>query len=177
MPKYYTKKGDIIHNPSAYAKTGAPMYTTKHSESKDINEKTFIYKLNLQDNKKYIGKTVDVNRRMKQHFSGGGSKVTKKFKPLHGEIVDEVPGFLSDDAEQYHTETQINKHGYSNVRGGKYVNSKTLNKSNTQHKTKTHTNVTCFKCGKQGHYANQCYASNNEKGSKGFSSFDSEDDY
>ena len=77
MPQYYTKKGDIIHNPSAYAKTGAPMYTTKYAESKDINEKTFIYKLNLQDNKKYIGKTVDVNRRMKQHFSGGGSKVTK----------------------------------------------------------------------------------------------------
>ena len=26
MPDYYTKQGKKIHNPSAYAKTGAPMY-------------------------------------------------------------------------------------------------------------------------------------------------------
>ena len=33
MPNYYTNRGDKIYNPSAYAKTGAPMYKTKYSES------------------------------------------------------------------------------------------------------------------------------------------------
>ena len=42
----------------------------------------------------------------------------------------------------------IQKHGYNNVRGGSYVNSKTLQKSNLP---------TCFNCGKKGHYSNQCF--------------------
>ena len=29
MKTYYTKNGTIINNPSAYAKTSAPMYKTK----------------------------------------------------------------------------------------------------------------------------------------------------
>ena len=54
MPTYYTKNGTIINNPSAYAKTSAPMYKTKYSESKNINEPTQIYKLNLEGGKKYM---------------------------------------------------------------------------------------------------------------------------
>jgi predicted GIY-YIG superfamily endonuclease len=155
MPDYYTKKGVKIHNPTAYAKTGAPMYKSRVSKT-DINAPTSIYKLNLESGKKYIGKTKDIDRRMDQHFSGGGAEVTKKFKPIDGEIIDECPGFFSDKAEQKHTDKNIKKYGYNNVRGGKYVNSKTLHDSG---KKKT---ITCFKCGKTGHYANQCYS--NTKG-------------
>ena len=43
---------------------------------------------------KYIGKTVDIDRRIDQHFSGKGSKVTQKFKPIDGEIVDVCNGFF-----------------------------------------------------------------------------------
>lgn len=125
MTTYYTKYGKIIYNPSAYAKTGAPMYTSKHGEN--INKPTFIYKLELEQGKKYIGKTTSYNNRMNQHFTGNGSKVTKKFKPISSKIIDKVPGFLAEEAEQYHTEKNIKYHGYDNVRGGFYVNSKTLN--------------------------------------------------
>ena len=55
MPIYYTKNGDYIRNPKSYAKTGAPMYKTKYGETKNINKKTDIYKLELEDGKKYIG--------------------------------------------------------------------------------------------------------------------------
>ena len=153
MPTYYTQSGQKIRNSEAYARTGAPMYTTKHTESKDINAPTAIYKMNLEGGKKYVGKTTNVDRRMDQHFSGNGAKVTKKFKPINAKVVDEVPGFFSDDVEQEYTEEYIDKYGYENVRGGMYTNSKTLKKSSPKKK-----GVTSYKCGRQGHYATQCYA-------------------
>ena len=128
MPQYYTKNGDKIKNPEAYAKTGAPMY--KYNSNVNINETTQIYKLNLEDGKKYVGKTTNIDKRINQHFSGNGAKVTKKFKPIDGKVVDECHGYFSDKLEQKHTEKYINKHGYNNVRGGKYTNSKTLKSNN-----------------------------------------------
>jgi len=129
MPTYYTQTGTIIRNPEAYAKTGAPMYKTKNTRSTDINQQHDIYKLNCSNGKKYIGKTTDIDRRINQHATGNGAKVTQKFKPKTFEVVDSCPGFFSDELEQYHTEENITDHGYENVRGGKYTNSKTLHKT------------------------------------------------
>ena len=127
MTKYYTKNGTYIRNPAAYAKTGAPMYKDRNIYSTNINQPTYIYKLNLENEKKYIGKTTNINQRMNQHFTGKGSKVTKKYVPIDGEIIDKCHGYFSNNIEQKHTNKYIKKHGYNNVRGGKYVNSKTLN--------------------------------------------------
>ena len=49
-----------------------------------------------------------------------GAKVTKKFKPINAKVIDEVPGFFSDDVEQEYTEEYIDKYGYENVRDGVY---------------------------------------------------------
>tara|TARA_Y100000389_G_C17469360_1_gene528842 strand:- start:1642 stop:2085 length:444 start_codon:yes stop_codon:yes gene_type:complete len=147
MPKYYTQYGTLIRNPEAYASTGAPMFThfyTKYGNiinnpsqyfknggelyyDEDINEETTIYKVNCKHTKKYIGKTNNLERRIEQHFTGNGSEVTKKFKPKSYNIIDTVPGFFANDAEQFYTEEYIDQYGYSNVRGGRYTNSKTLN--------------------------------------------------
>lgn len=130
MP-YYTEKGSYIYNPTAYAKTGAPMYKTRYKRSPNINMETDIYQLELENDKKYIGKTTDIDRRMEEHFNGSGSKVTKKFRPIEGKIIDTCPGYFSNRLEQKYTNKCINKYGYSKVRGGKYVNSKTLKKTET----------------------------------------------
>ena len=58
--KYYTQNGTLIYNPTAYAKTDCSMYTTKYEDTANINEDTYIYKLNLENGKKYIGKTIDM---------------------------------------------------------------------------------------------------------------------
>ena len=42
MPTYYTESGEKIRNPEAYALTGAPIYDSKKSGSKDINKETDI---------------------------------------------------------------------------------------------------------------------------------------
>lgn len=149
---YYTKSGQYIRKPEAYARTTAPMYKTKRENTSNINQLTDIYKLSLEHNKTYVGKTIDIDRRMNQHFSGNGSKVTKKFAPLKGKVIDSCPGYFADKLEQEHTKSYIKKNGYDNVRGGTYTNSKTLKTSSPQKQ------ITCYKCGKQGHYSNSCYS-------------------
>ena len=130
MPNsYYTKNGNYIRNPNAYANTGSPMYKTRNSKSVNINKSTDIYKLSLENGKTYIGKTTNINRRMEQHFSGNGSKVTQKFAPIKGKVIDSCPGYFADNLENKHTKQYIKKQGYNNVRGGSYTNSKTLKRN------------------------------------------------
>ena len=43
--KYYTKNGTLIYNPTAYAKTGDSMYTTKYENTANINKYIFISKI------------------------------------------------------------------------------------------------------------------------------------
>ena len=160
MSKYYTKNGCLIKNPDAYSKTGAPMYTNRNSQN--INKKTYIYKLNLEYGKKYIGKTQNLDKRMNDHFSGNGSKVTQKFKPINGEVIDETYGYISSEVEHYHTEQYIKKYGYKNVRGGYYTNSQTLEKNKKTKSKKTKNN--CYKCGRAGHMSYDCYASTHKNG-------------
>ena len=134
--KYYTQNGEYIKNPKGYAKTGAPMYESQSIyDTNDINKETFIYKLDLEDGKIYIGKTGNVQKRMKQHFSGDGARVTKKFKPIKCKVLDSCPGFLANEIEQLYTNKYIVEYGYNNVRGGKYTNSTSLHRSNINEET------------------------------------------
>ena len=84
MPIFYTKSGVVVKNPEAYAETGAPMFDYKGN---NINKLHTIYKVNCENGKKYIGKTTDIERRIYQHATGNGAKVTQKFKPKTYEIV------------------------------------------------------------------------------------------
>ena len=135
--KYYTQNGEYIKNPKGYAKTGAPMYESQSIyDTDDINKETFIYKLDLEDGKIYIGKTGNVQKRMKQHFSGDGARVTKKFKPINCEVLDSCPGFLANEIEQLYTNKYIVDYGYNNVRGGKYTNSTSLHRTKINEETR-----------------------------------------
>ena len=135
--KYYTQTGEYIKNPKGYAKTGAPMYESQSIyDTNDINKETFIYKLDLEDGKIYIGKTGNVQKRMKQHFSGDGARVTKKFKPIKCKVLDSCPGFLANEIEQLYTNKYIVEYGYNNVRGGKNTNSTSLHRTKINEETR-----------------------------------------
>ena len=42
----------------------------------------FIYIIELENNKYYIGKTSNPDFRINQHFNGDGSMWTRKYKPI-----------------------------------------------------------------------------------------------
>ena len=74
----------------------------------------FVYTLELEDNKWYIGYSEEVDFRIACHFSGQGSEWTKQHKPVR--IVDVQPGDLQ--IEELTTLAMMAKHGWQNVRGG-----------------------------------------------------------
>ena len=121
----YNICGSPVYNPLAYSKTYAPMF--EKMSNININQITYIYLIYLEYGKIYIGKTTNIQRRLREHYNGIGSMVTKKFRPINHKIIDKCPGYYSDKLEQQYTDEFISKYGYDNVRGGKYVNSHTLN--------------------------------------------------
>lgn len=76
--------------------------------------KNYIYVLKLIDERYYVGRTGNILRRVKQHFSGYGSKYTKAYKPLK---VIEVVEEMTNDDERKMTFKYVDKYGWEKVRG------------------------------------------------------------
>ena len=52
--------------------------------------KNYVYVLELEDERYYVGRTCNFAQRMGEHFGGNGSIYTKKYKPLKiKEVVEE----------------------------------------------------------------------------------------
>lgn len=76
--------------------------------------KNYIYVLKLIDERYYVGRTGNILRRIKQHFSGYGAKYTKEFKPL--KVIEVKEEFTNDD-ERKMTFKYVDKYGWEKVRG------------------------------------------------------------
>lgn len=77
----------------------------------------YIYCLELLENKYYIGKTMNYNKRIDEHIEGTGSKWTRVYKPIKVIfVVDEE----TENDENLYTYAYMIKYGVSNVRGGYY---------------------------------------------------------
>ena len=83
----------------------------------------FVYVLKLENNKWYVGYSADIEVRIASHFIGNGSLWTKKFKPL--EVVSVKPGDTL--LENLTTISLMAKHGFEDVRGGKWCKIEMLN--------------------------------------------------
>ena len=111
----------------------------------------FIYALELQQGKYYVGKTENPQFRMERHFDSNGSVWTKKYKPVC--LVELIPNCDDYDEDKY-TRMYMDKYGIDNVRGGSYI-SVELETSKKEYLEKT--THKCCKCGINGHFAEQCY--------------------
>jgi hypothetical protein len=113
----------------------------------------YIYVLELENDKYYIGKTNYPNIRINKHFNNNGSQWTSKYKPIK---VIEILANLDDFDEDKITLQYMKSKGIDNVRGGSFV---TLNlDENTikfiERMLNNSTNK-CFKCGGD-HFIKDC---------------------
>ena len=114
----------------------------------------YIYILQLEHGKYYIGKTISPSFRLDSHFNSNGSAWTKLYKPI--KMVELIPNCDDYDEDKY-TRMYMDKYGVDNVRGGSFV-SVQLEQPTINHLTqmKNGTNDKCFTCGKFGHFSKNC---------------------
>ena len=114
----------------------------------------FIYVIQLQEGKYYIGKTDNPQFRLEIHFSSSGSVWTKKYKPI--KVLELVSNCDNFDEDKY-TMKYMEKYGINNVRGGSFCEVK-LSDSNRTTLEQIMKGVTdkCYICGKNDHFANDC---------------------
>jgi hypothetical protein len=76
--------------------------------------RSYIYVLELIDDRYYIGRTSNFMQRMNDHFTGSGSEYTKKYKPIKIiEVTEETN--LTDERDK--TLEYMRIYGYEKVRG------------------------------------------------------------
>lgn len=76
--------------------------------------KNYIYVLELEDERYYVGRTSNFFQRMNEHFGGNGSVYTKKYKPIK---IKEVIEEKNNSDERDKTLEYMKIYGYEKVRG------------------------------------------------------------
>jgi hypothetical protein len=114
----------------------------------------YIYILQLEQGKYYIGKTSNPQFRIESHFNLNGSSWTIKYKPI--KLIKLIPNCDDYDEDKY-TRIYMDKYGIKNVRGGSYVKIE-LDTTTITHlqQMSNGTNNKCFLCSKEGHFAKDC---------------------
>jgi len=114
----------------------------------------FIYILQLEQGKYYVGKTDNPTIRLTNHYESSGSAWTKKYKPV--QIYQIIPDCDNYDEDKY-TKIYMDKFGIDQVRGGSFC---TIELNNEVKKLIQQginsSNDNCYKCSKFGHFANSC---------------------
>ena len=114
----------------------------------------YIYILQLESNKYYIGKTNIPKYRIYDHFNFKGSLWTKKYKPL--KVINLLKNCDDYDEDKW-TLIYMKKNGINNVRGGSFCE---FNLSNEKVKFIREmlysANNKCYICGEDGHFSKTC---------------------
>lgn len=114
-----------------------------------------IYVLRCEEEKYYVGKSTNINKRLKQHFKQKkGSCWTRLYKPLQ---IYEIRRKCDEFDEEKITLQYMKKFGINNVRGGSYTRLQ-LTKYEINHLVRLirSSEDRCFVCGSRDHFAKQC---------------------
>jgi hypothetical protein len=118
----------------------------------------YIYILQLEQKKYYVGKTINPSFRMDTHFTSNGSAWTKLYNPI--KMIELIPDCDDYDEDKY-TLMFMEKYGIENVRGGSFVSVK-LKPSTIEHLNLmiNGSSNRCFICKNLGHFAKDCEQKN-----------------
>ncbi len=124
--------------------------------------KEYIYVLELNNDKYYVGKTKDIAKRFNDHKSQKGSAWTK-LHSLQGCKIIEIYECTSLFDEDKYTLEYMNKIGVDNVRGGSYSNCiLTIEQLNNITRALRNANNLCMTCGESDHYSDMCSMHKND---------------
>jgi hypothetical protein len=116
----------------------------------------YIYVIELEDGKYYVGKTYDVKKRFQEHFEGGESSAawTRLHNPRR--IIRVINSREMFDEEKY-TLQYMAKYGVENVRGGSYcmVNLPKEQVEAAQNIIRNELDQ-CYICYQKGHFSKDC---------------------
>jgi predicted GIY-YIG superfamily endonuclease len=121
----------------------------------------FIYVLELKNNKFYIGRTNNLERRLLEHTTNPTSEWIKKHKPIKMFESFEMKTQFDEDNL---TKTYMKKYGIDNCRGGTYTTYELSSEvKNLLIKEFNHTIDACFNCGSLDHYSKDCKEKKEQK--------------
>ena len=115
-----------------------------------------VYVLHLQNNKYYVGSSVNHKERINEHFENKGPKWTQIYKP------EKVRRPLSEPQwelwELTETLRQMNIHGIDNVRGSLFSDSEPFTNIEKVMAGQLFNELigSCRRCGGSGHHDEQC---------------------
>ena len=125
-----------------------------------------VYVLRTASGMYYVGKSADIDSRIKQHRSGVGAMC------LNGEEFQVMPRLLTSGSvsdleswERNETLQRMRANGIDNVRGWMYTSSGPLSDDERQDVFRQICEKfdLCRRCGREGHFAHSCFAKSFDK--------------
>lgn len=107
-----------------------------------------VYVLKLKSDKYYVGFSKCLNKRIQQHFDGKGAGWTRKYPPIL--VEQRLPG-KDMVVESQLTLEYMKRHGWKNVRGGRYVQIHL-----PRPPSEFEDEMSCFECQETGHLVADC---------------------
>jgi len=119
-----------------------------------------VYVLALRHGGYYVGRSKDIDARLRQHHDGSGSAWCRHQGGVIGEVATVHAGNAGDLAswEMNETVAQMLMHGFENVRGWEFTNCASLSfrECDTIKTIVMGQGNMCRRCGGEGHFATHC---------------------